>query len=126
VTIICFVNREIIYGMRYPQKAARNDLGTYHTVKTNGSRKNGKSHEWWEPWKNSLRLINSVAADSSAALAVIIVAKVLEYAVNNIEGKQTSHPNASDIVHYANLTVLFGVVGILGYRLLRRLYRDEN
>jgi H+/Cl- antiporter ClcA len=95
-------------------------------LKTNGYQKKEKNHDWWEPWKNSLRLINSVAADSSAALAVIILAKVLEYAVNNIEGKRTSHPNASDIVHYANLAVLFGVVGILAYRLLRRLYRDEN
>jgi hypothetical protein len=94
-----------------------------------------KRHSWWEPWQHSLRLINTFAAHSTAALVIIILAGVLEYIITNIErgekitagvrhGVMPPHPNALDIIHYGDLTVLVGIVGILGYKLLKWLSTD--
>jgi hypothetical protein len=52
---------------------------------------------------------------------------VLEYVIENIEeGKKISHPNALDFVHYGDLSVVLGIIAILGYKLLKGLSKDEN
>ena len=96
-------------------------------MKTNGPHPNRKGHGWWEPWKNSLRLINTFSAHGIATLTVIGIAKVLEYVIENVEkGKKISHPNALDFVHYGDLSVVLGIIVILGYKLLKGLSKDEN
>jgi hypothetical protein len=52
---------------------------------------------------------------------------VLEYVVENFEErKKISHPNVLDFVHYGDLSVVFGIIVILGYKLLKGLSKDEK
>jgi hypothetical protein len=50
----------------------------------------------------------------------------VEFLAKYVEGGKASHPSAADFVHYGNLTVIGGIVTILGYQLLNGLFKDGN
>lgn len=55
------------------------------------------------------------------------MAAVLEYVIETVErGTKLSHPSALEVVHYADLAVLAGVVVILGYKLLKGFSEDDK